>query len=237
MEHGNEEHHEGLHTPTEVGLRHFILWVAVNSAAGTWMGLSYPLVMFFGSYIAIGLQETWGMTETAGLVMILGLVSIISVVIPFGIVGFVQSLGLRKFVPRSFWWAPAAAFGSFLTSVWIAVSFIPVFFEDVPIWEPRILIVSGLGLLAGGAVLGLFQWLILRRHTAYALWWIPANAVGMLIMVGFGAQMRGCIGCIGGLLAGAVTSGTLALLLRQRKQERVASPVGEEANQVGNVTD
>jgi hypothetical protein len=50
-----------------------------------------------------------------------------------------------------------------------------------------------------GAVVGLGQWLLLRRHVKRAGWWIPATALGWCIFVGAGV--------------GIITGATLAWLL------------------------
>jgi len=66
--------------------------------------------------------------------------------------------------------------------------------------RPQSLVLSVVALLAGGAVLGLGQWLLLRRDVKRAGWWILATAVGL--------------GAVWGAGVGIVTGITLVLLLR-----------------------
>jgi hypothetical protein len=67
--------------------------------------------------------------------------------------------------------------------------------------------------LAGGAMVGLLQWLLLRRWLRHAGWWIVATAVGWAVPVwlspipGFGAW--------GFVLTGVIPATVLVLLLRQ----------------------
>jgi len=70
----------------------------------------------------------------------------------------------------------------------------------------------------GGAVVGILQWLVLRRQVSRAGWWVLASTVGLgLSMAVAGAfldmELVGLL--VGGAVLGAVTGGALVWLLRQ----------------------
>jgi uncharacterized membrane protein YeaQ/YmgE (transglycosylase-associated protein family) len=57
------------------------------------------------------------------------------------------------------------------------------------------MIVEGLGHGAVfGALLGLFQWLVLRSKTQNAHWWIYANVLGWSIGAALGAGIKAALG-------------------------------------------
>jgi hypothetical protein len=87
------------------------------------------------------------------------------------------------------------------------------------LWFPDMLtkgaLAAGLILLplAGGATVGLLQWLLLRRWLRQAGWWIPATAVGWVVPFWL-SQVSG-LSLWGYALAGVIPATTLVLLLRQ----------------------
>ena len=92
-----------------------------------------------------------------------------------------------------------------------------------------------------GVVLGLMQWLVLRRQLISAGWWIAASTIGWLVG-GLGIVAGEALynllrddlsetaslvvahavpNLIGGLLCGVVTGVSLAVLLRKQKHARM----------------
>jgi hypothetical protein len=63
-----------------------------------------------------------------------------------------------------------------------------------------------------GTVVGVLQWLVLRRQVARARWWVLASTVGWLV----GGPLGGMVGWVGlGAAYGAITGTALVWLLRQ----------------------
>ena len=76
----------------------------------------------------------------------------------------------------------------------------------------------GTGVALGGTVLGVPQWLVLRRQVARASWWVLASTVGWVVG-GFlsGAFEGGVVGrAVIGAVYGAITGAVLVRLLGQR---------------------
>lgn len=85
------------------------------------------------------------------------------------IVGVAQWLVLWRYIPQAGWWVPASAFGwvlGFLVCGSIIVHFAPLVVL-IPVVH---------------AVLGVAQWLVLRRHTQYAGWWVLASAISGVVL-------------------------------------------------------
>ncbi|MCA1995588.1 MAG: hypothetical protein LDL41_26595 [Coleofasciculus sp. S288] len=144
--------------------------------------------------------------------------------------GITQWLVLRQHIPKAGWWILATTLGG-VVALYLgsAVSF----FTTSILW-----IGSGVvGGAVGGAILGLAQWLVLRRHVSQAGWWIAASAValavgaGWLVYLGiesaftFDASMDliqiirwSGMGALSGAIGGAIKGGALVWLLRQPKQ-------------------
>jgi hypothetical protein len=71
--------------------------------------------------------------------------------------------------------------------------------------------------LAGGAIVGLLQWLLLRRWLRQASWWVLATAVGWAIP--FWLRQISGFSVWGYALAGVIPATALVLLLRQLEPE------------------
>jgi hypothetical protein len=94
------------------------------------------------------------------------------------------------------------------TRIWIAVTVVPWLVVSVLV----VAVATNFGtedaaalrwllsivLALAGSFLGLAQWSVLQRHVSRALWWIPANALGVM----------------GGALIGMFLSGSLSTLCR-----------------------
>jgi hypothetical protein len=152
-------------------------WVLVNALAEM-IGLGASALLTAGFFIRW--EEQLGLWLGA-LVVILG-----SAVLEGTAVGLGQWLVLRSVLPwlkaRTWWLATAA--GAFMA--W-TLGMIPSTLMNAgadagttPAPEMSDWLVYGLAALMGlvlGPVLGVPQWLVLRRHVARAGWWVIANAV------------------------------------------------------------
>jgi hypothetical protein len=124
--------------------------------------------------------------------------------------GAVQWLVLRQFGVDTRGWIAASGIGMAISmpiAILIAVTTRP---------QPGILLG---GPLVGGIV-GLAQWLILRRHVAQAGWWVLASALGFTAFFA-AAQLLGGEGreiiavTAAGLLLGVITASALVWLMRR----------------------
>jgi len=84
--------------------------------------------------------------------------------------------------------------------------------------------ITGIGFL--GAWMGILQWLVLKRHFPHAGWWILASVGGWVAGIPVGT-MVGWNGL--GAVYGAITGGTLVLLLRHRENRRHAARLTPDA--------
>jgi hypothetical protein len=117
--------------------------------------------------------------------------------------GMLQSLVLRRQVAAAGWWA-VATIGAMAA---VGVLVIAVGVVD-----------AGVGAAASGTVLGVVQWLVLRRRVAQAGWWVLASTVGWVVG-GFlsGAFEGGVAGWTTiGAVYGAITGAALVWLLRHQ---------------------
>jgi hypothetical protein len=103
-------------------------------------------------------------------------------------VGIAQWFILRSIVPRSQWWILASALGwcgIFFTLTIMLYTAVPA--PGTPEFEGPIAAQLFLARRAisqvtlAGALMGLFQWLILRSSLRQSWWWIPAHALIMLL--------------------------------------------------------
>lgn len=98
------------------------------------------------------------------------------------VVGVAQWLVLRRYLPYAGWWILASALGWFLgTLVSITTEGITVPVIELLESVIRLRGVFWLNVVDGtlyGTVLGAAQWLVLRRHTQRAGWWVLASSIG-----------------------------------------------------------
>ena len=159
------------------------------------------------------------------------------------LLGGMQWLVLRWFLPKAWLWVVATMFGSILGWFFalggLAVmeflgDFTFTFFQD----EVPEIVVCGIVAGIGGAGIGVSQWLYLRRYLRRAGWWVLGSAIAL----GIGAGPNLCEGlkiygdrnwlamlAMGGLAGGAIKGGTLMWLLSQRKisQSPESPPQGQ----------
>lgn len=157
------------------------------------------------------------------------IVAVISIALslPGSIAGVLQWTFLRQYISQSPWWILVSSVGACIA---LATSGVVV--------SGNVYLYFGLE----GAVLGLMQWLVLRRQLTSASWWIIASTIGWLVG-GLGTVAAGAVynllsddlseeaalvvahtapNMIGGALCGVVTGVSLAVLLRKQKSH--ASP-------------
>ncbi|MGK7907400.1 MAG: hypothetical protein AB4040_09250 [Synechococcus sp.] len=155
---------------------------------------------------------------------------IVFLVGPF-LLGVMQWLVLRWFLPRAGWWVVLTIVGCGLG--WVSALGLALAVASLadatsiylPMWVPEEL-ACGWVAAVGGVAIGLAQWLYLRRHLRQAAWWIVASAIGLAIGGGpnlcsglavYSAHNWPLTLAVGGLAGGLVKGGTMAWLLRKPK--------------------
>jgi hypothetical protein len=139
-------------------------------------------------------------------------------------IGAGQWLVLRRCIARAGWWVVASALGGALVGLAAGTLGNP---PPVPVY-------AAYGLL--GLLLGVPQWMILRRHVRRAAWWLMANsagwALGTLAAVALDRAMTIRVSEIAGLvllfgvasgIAGSVTGALLVWLPSQAPTSRRVS--------------
>ena len=203
----------------------FLLRWTLLSALG--YALSF-LLAFVAGWATGGILALFGIVGVAG-----GFILAFAVggVLIGCVVGIIQWLILRRYVPRAGWWILASAVGSGVSFA-CALALAGAMNES---WALGGLI----GGVVGGAAVGVIQWLLLRYSLPRANLWVAASAVGwavgMLIMgIAMGSAMGGGGGPAGvrvgatGILAMAVvsgiTGGALMWLVRESATAVAAAP-------------
>ena len=92
------------------------------------------------------------------------------------IMGLLQWLILRRYIRGARWWVLATAIGWQAGFAAVGNISLPIVLAlDLDVFGIPSSILNGLQM---GAIVGLVQWLVLRRQVARAWWWIPASAMG-----------------------------------------------------------
>jgi hypothetical protein len=130
----------------------------------------------------------------------------LSVAVGGVLVGVLQWLVLRRYLAQAGRWV-LASLGA--TAVFALVVF------SLGAFSPDAGLVGGAVLY--GTVVGVLQWLVLRRQATRAGWWVPTSTVGWLV----GIPLGGMLGPPGWAWYGAITGAALVWLLRRR-------PLGSE---------
>ncbi|NEO24515.1 hypothetical protein [Moorena sp. SIO4A5] len=147
-----------------------------------------------------------------------------------------QWLVLRRYIRNLGWWILTSIWGWTIYSIliqlfgvrnWIATMLPEADMEigGVPIGV-QVFWASVLLRLLEWTIIGIFQWLQLRRFMEHASWWIPASALGGAVKGGLEFSIRTVIDGVPGALVGAcgygaVTSIVLVLLLKNRIHKRL----------------
>lgn len=179
------------------------------------------------------LATTAGGTAIGTLVVLTGSNEIFVYLVLTGfVVGAAQWLVLRRYFQYAGWWILASGFAWIVS--FLVMSMIGEITDPLAILISSVLgiwrvfgtnVVIGIGV---GAGLGVAQWLVLRRQTQGAGWWVLASAVGGAVERAVAvsiAQMDGVIDTalpyiVGWAANGAVTGIVLDWLLSNRTQMR-----------------
>lgn len=135
------------------------------------------------------------------------------------VMGVAQWLVLRQRVTWAYEWVVATAIGFFIPIV--ALGSIGVI-EKSPLSPVAYVALAYTGL---GTLVGISQWLALRRQVFHAAWWIPSNAAACLLGItpavivsvsnsSMHLVLQLLIGAMGGMTIGILTGATLVNLLR-----------------------
>jgi len=139
-----------------------LMWVLASAAGiGLGIGATYGLVFLVKALVPGVNEDTLG----GGLIYIL-LASLLS---------FFQWLVLRGRIPRSARW-----FAATIAGLIIGFVFIPPVLRVIPALQGRDAqpLLALLVMIIIGGILGLAQWLILRRHIRISGLWVVANVLG-----------------------------------------------------------
>lgn len=164
----------------------WVQWLLAN-AVGETVGLGGTLLI--SGLLLMNAQQTIGVVPAAALAVLAG------TCIEGIVVGTAQWLVLRRPLTRIRWrvWALATAIGAFVA--W-TLGMIPSTFlftsadtggaASAPMSDLMVYALAAVMGLVLGPILGVPQWLVLRRHLPKAGWWVLANAlawmVGMVIV-------------------------------------------------------
>jgi hypothetical protein len=196
----------------------WFLWIAANaigSVLGAIVGIMLEAIVSFVLTFTIGtgswLSEPPTNPEPVWETIIIFLLITLLAGMPFGgLIGVMQWLVLRKYIPNSRLWILTSAFAMVVGYAWFELP--PEFFSDrsLPdlflLWFPF------------GCVSGILQWLILRKQVYYSGLWIAVNiiagGIADLPMLDFGYGF-----IINWAIAGIFTGAALFLLLQMPKSD------------------
>ncbi|NJN68170.1 MAG: hypothetical protein HC884_16385 [Chloroflexaceae bacterium] len=120
----------------------------------------------------------WTMSYETGVAAFSALFGAMLGTISGAFLGVVQGMTLHRYTPRTTWWILSTAVG-FGGSFAILYPFNILGGID---YDGKFLFVPG---AIFGLVLGIAQWLVLRRHTVRATWWILALTIGFGVICVF----------------------------------------------------
>ena len=183
------------------------------------------------------LQTQFGTSPGAWLV---GVTSSLGLLGLFAAPALLQWLVLRHWLPRAAWWILAGAVGSFLGFLpieWAVAAEdtnVALHFANISV-SPHIAFHAFCFL--AGAVQGAVEWLVLRRWTSRAGWWVPARSIGSYGAIWVylsgtrAAEIHPFLGPVAsGAVSGAVTGLVLVLLLRNTGKNKRSAPISTETD-------
>jgi hypothetical protein len=156
-------------------------WILAN-AVGETVGLGGTLLI--GGLLLLNAQKTMGVVPAAALAVLAG------TFIEGIVVGTAQWLVLRRPLKSIRWivWVLATAIGAFVA--W-TLGMIPSTFiftgadtggaASAPMSDLMVYALAAVMGFVLGLILGVPQWLVLRRHLPKAGWWVLANAVAWMV--------------------------------------------------------
>jgi hypothetical protein len=156
----------------------FSLWGWWVFATGTTSILSLTLEILWCFAPSLASHVGWFRTPIAHAIMMLA-----GSLLPGAFVGASQWLVLQRRVTISKWWIVATSTGaSLFFAIFVAAHFQTIFIVGAPV--STLINRLNLGLVSGlvlGILIGFSQWLILRRHSKRAGWWLAANIFAWII--------------------------------------------------------
>jgi hypothetical protein len=145
----------------------YLGWVVLNLIAVVAAGLiSLALVTLITQMVGDTLQVDGQSRITEDFLFMYVLFPVIGL-----LVGFLQYLLLRRYLPRMLGWIPATFLG------WL-MPFVTGFFILSVLGMQNDTVSLMLGLWLIGAMVALPQWLVLRQRVRHAFWWILAGGLG-----------------------------------------------------------
>lgn len=145
----------------------YLGWVVLNSLAVVAAGfVAWALLILITQVVGDRIQIAGESRITEDALLVYVLFPVIGLVL-----GFLQYLLLRRYVPRLIGWIPATFLG------WL-MPFITGFFLISVLTLGNDTFSLMLGLLLIGASIALPQWFLLRQRVRHAFWWILAGGIG-----------------------------------------------------------
>lgn len=134
------------------------------------------------------------------------------------VAGVMQWLALRRYVTRAGWWVLVGPVGAAIAAVVGVMAGLVAGLSGDAVVSVNVGWVVGSGVF--GTVLGVLQWLVLRRQVSRAGWWVLASTLGWVAsgpVAGIvDAAVDMAVGwAVLGTVYGAVTGAALVWLLRQ----------------------
>jgi hypothetical protein len=187
------------HRDSSVGWDFLLQWVLVST-----IGVAALLALFFAVVMLVGAIVGGEAEDKVPFVPFIGF--------SFGIM---QWLILRRYMPRAGWWVLVSTLGWILGFGVLALA--DKFAENLVTSAIQPEVSALVFFLAAGALVGILQWLVLRRHMLQAGWWVLANVVGWGILgliVGKSLDRFTDLAAMAAVPP-AITGAVLVLLLRQ----------------------
>jgi len=183
-----------------------LLWLLANT-------LIWPVVLFVGSLSALSIYrflstkfyhdastEIWYVQPVNWQMHLSAIFALmIAGVIVGGGVGFVQWLALRRIWPISAQWIGSCILGC-VVALLVSYSIIEILTSQLSVNLTFLTIAPFIGGLASG----IGEWLILKRHTSQASWWLIANMVGWGMSCMLGRPFILFMGLLSGLMTGVI---------------------------------
>ena len=145
----------------------FWLWWVIATNAGWFPGIA------LGTLMGRGLADK--VTAEVGPVFDGAIVATVTAGVASTLFGVMQSLVLRRHVPRTGGWV-AATFLGWSVGIFVASVLAGTFIPEVQGFRLFVFMA-----FVAGAVVGWPQWMVIRSHFRRAGWWIPISAVGWAI--------------------------------------------------------
>jgi hypothetical protein len=133
------------------------------------------------------------------------------------VIGTLQWMLLRRRLPLGWSWVAVSAASMGAPALGMLVPAVMMY--AVQLWFVTLTTPFGFAFI--GAWMGLAQWLVLRRHVAFALFWVPASA---LAWSGWNLYRYGVTSLTIAVLGGLVTGTVMAVLLQHTRPAPARAP-------------